>query len=156
MKAIQNFKVAIIATMALISTVSCSNDDEKDNDISTYPANAKGVCVYWGDNFIDTDDSYYLWINDYIVKYTAREDNIDINQREERNIAYYPLTMNVVYELLSDFYGTEVADNTDFSELSPIPQTLIQYIQTNKSKYKYIIPYHSDYILFNKTSDKNY
>ena len=66
MKAIQNFKVAMIATMALISTVSCSNDDEKDNDISTYPANAKGVCVYWGDNFIDTD-GYYLWINDYVV-----------------------------------------------------------------------------------------
>ena len=156
MKAIQNFKVAMIATMALISTVSCSNDDEKDNDISTYPANAKGVCVYWGDNFIDTDESYFLWINDYIVKYIAREENIDITQRAERNITYYPLTMNIVYELLSDFYGTEVTANTDFSELSPNPQTLIRYIQSNKSRYRYIISYNSDYILFNRTFDKNY
>ena len=86
MKAIRIFKAAMIAVVALASITSCSSDDEQENEISTYPANAKGVCVYWGDNFIDTDESYYLWINDYIVKYIAREENIDITQRAENYI----------------------------------------------------------------------
>ena len=63
--------------------------------------------------------------------------------------------MDIVYELLSDFYGEEITENTDFGKLSPNPKKLIQYIKSNKSKYRYII-YNLDFILFNRTSDKNY
>ncbi len=155
MKTIQIFKITIIAVISLIGMMSCSSDDEQGDNNSAYPANAKGVCLYYDDDYIEAED-YYLWLNDYVVKYVAREANIDITQNEERNTSYYPLTMDIVYELLSDFYGEEITENTDFGTLSPNPKKLIQYIKSNKSKYRYIMPYNGDFVLFNRTSDKNY
>lgn len=153
MKTAYIFKIAMIAIVAFISMVSCSKDN--DDDISTCQANAKGVCLYYDDDYVETED-YYLWINDYIVKHVAREDNIDITHRTEIDVPYQQLTMNTVYELLSEYYGEEITANTDLSLLSPNPKKLLQYIKSNKSKYTCIILRDSDFILFNRTSDKNY
>lgn len=143
----------MIAVVFLVSMVSCSKDDEGDNT-SNYPANAKGVCLYYDDDYVEAED-YWLWINDYIVKHVAREDNIDITHRTEINVPYQPLTMNTVYELLSEYYGEEITANTDLSPLNPSPKKLVEYIKSNKSKYRYIM-FDRDFILFNRTSDKDY
>lgn len=156
MKTAYIFKIAMIAIVSFISMASCSKDNDDDiDDISTCQANAKGVCLFYDDDFVEPED-YHLWINDYVVKYVAREDKIDITLRKEKDVAYQQLTMNTVYELLSEYYGEEITANTDLSLLWPNPRKLIQYIKSNKSNYRFIILRQGDFILFNRISDKNY
>lgn len=139
-----------------ISFTSCG--DDKDEPAQLSPFNAKGIY------FVDYDKDYLekedvtLWINDYSIytldRYGALE--LDLSTETNQSIAYYPLSMDVVYEMIGEDYGVDVDENTDFSTFIPNPIKLINYIKSNKSKYRYIAKRYGEIIIFNRTSNVNY
>ncbi len=145
----------LIVAMAVSLTACGDDNDEPKEELSK--SNAKGVCIMYDTDALDIDN-VYLWINDYGIYTMDFGDTSELNLKYSTNegINYYPLTMNVVYELLSEDFGTEVNAETDFSSFIPNPTKLINHIRSNKSKYKYIASRYGDFILFNRTSNENF
>lgn len=135
---------------------SCGDDKDEPQQLS--PANAKGIAIWDYDASGVEKDDITLWINDYSI-YTLNyngEAEADLSYETNQGIAYYPISMDILYEMLSEDYSTEINANTDLSNFVPNPKGLINYVKSNKSKYKYIAKRYGDIILFNRTSNTNY
>lgn len=138
-----------------VCLTSCG--EGKDEPLVTLsPANAKGVRLCVEDNGSVSKENVNLWINEWSVITNSNESEIDLCGYKEKGFNYYPLDMGTVYELIGEDYGMDVDENTDFSNFYPSPASLIKYIKNNKSKYRYIVRWYGDYILFNRTSSVNY
>ena len=134
--------------------------DDKDEPATLSPANAKGVNIMWGidDAGALEVDNITLWINDYVI-YTIGwngESEMNLNDYNNQALSYEPLSMEAVYQMIGEDYGVEVDANTDFSDFHPSPVKLINYIKSNRSKYRYIAKRGGDIVLFNRTSNVNY
>lgn len=147
---------ACICIVMGLLLASCGNDEKEEPDVLS-PFNAKGVFIMYFTDELEMED-IYLWINDYSI-YTYLwngEKELNLEHTTNSAIDYRPLTMDSFFDLLSEDWGREVNENTDFTNYEPNPTKLIQYVKSNKSKYKYIALRNGDYLLFNRTSNVNY
>lgn len=142
--------------MVMAVCLTSCGDDDKDEPAKLSPANAKGVRLCVEDNGSVSKENVNLWVNEWSVITNSTESEINLKDYMDKGFNYYPLDMDVVYELIGEDYGMEVDENTDFSDFIPSPAPLIKYIKNNKSKYRYIVRWYGDYILFNRTSSVNY
>lgn len=141
MKLLRFFTFSLV-TVILLS--ACSSDDDNS---SLVPANASGVGISYGDIA-----PFYLWINDYVVNCVSYEESEPIGEWRKFSTPYYPLSMKVVYQLLSDREGTII----DESNYSIFGFTEVDYCKNHLSTYKYIVLFGQDIILFNRISSENY
>ena len=147
---------SILLIFTAIAFTSCGDDKDEPQQLS--PANAKGIFIWDYDaNGIEKDD-ITLWINDYSIFTINRngEAETDLSTETNQSIAYYTLSMDILYEMLSEDYSTEINASTDLSNFIPDPKGLINYVKSNKSKYRYIAKRGGDIILFNRISNTNY
>ena len=140
--------------MTLILLVSCGSDKGRDDLIDNLEANAKGYLVIGGESVVL--DELYFWINDYVI---LRYMDVPITCQANLDLSkpYHPFnSMDIIYSFLSDEYGMEINENTDFSKLNPNPEALVKKMKNLKSQYKYIAIDYGYIYIFNRTSSKNY
>lgn len=152
-------KFIYLAFLFIFSSLTFSScGDDKDSPAKLSSANAKGEYVWdYGTDYIEKDE-ITLWINEYNIYAINRngESAMDLSVEVNRGISYYPLSMDMVYEIISEEYGTEINETSDFSKFSPNPTKLINFIKSNKSKYRYIAYISGSIVIFNRVSNENY
>lgn len=144
MKTIKLFGL-IMLTALVFSGCSKSDDDNSEK----MRANAKGIYLY-GPEVKEIDR--FLWINNDIVKVAGDEEYLNLNGKYLDAVAYHPLTKETLYQIVCEEYNLTmeylVKDKEDWPE--------IRMGERNLSKYKYIVNYNHEIILFNRTSSVNY
>ncbi|MDE6265069.1 MAG: hypothetical protein K2M11_07985 [Paramuribaculum sp.] len=148
-----------VALCVIIGMVfnSCSDDgDEPEKEV--YEANAEGVVINLsGDGKFKTE-YYHFWINSESINAMSEDlRELNIPPSQYGVVApYYPLSMELVYASLTDFYGKKIDENTDLSKLVPNPTDYINYIKHIKSEYRYAANLYGTLIMFNRTAEINY
>lgn len=146
----------IFVNFVAVSFTSCG--DDKDESQQLYPANAKGIAIWDYDaTSVDTRE-VTMWLNDYSIYYIDYYGLTEAGLwfKEQKCIPYYPTSIDVVYEVISKNYNTEVDADTDLDNFYPNPKGLVNYVKNNKSKYKYIANHNGTIVLFNRTSNVSY
>ncbi len=136
-------------------TLSSCGDDKDAPQPEYQPYNAVGLYVDYDSNATYPENCYF-WINSYVVKgvsYDANEAPISMNS----NYKYQPLTMDAVYDWLSDGYGQTIDENTDLNKF-PDEKKFVSYMKSACNKYDYVVfgVGNGNVYIFNRISDKNY
>ena len=148
MKTIRLFGL-IMLTALVFSGCSKSDDDNSEK----MRANAKGIYLY-GPEVKEIDR--FLWINNDIVKVAGDEEYLNLNGKYLDAVAYHPLTKETLYQIVCEEYGLTMEDLAQYKSYYKEDWPEIRMGERNLSKYKYIVNYYHDIILFNRTSSVNY
>ncbi|MBD5242314.1 MAG: hypothetical protein HDS59_09600 [Barnesiella sp.] len=148
--------VALCVIMAMAFTSCSDDDDEPEKEV--YKANAEGVELNLSGDGKFSVEYYHFWINSESINAMSNDlRELNIPPSQYGVVApYYPLSMEVIYASLTDFYGREINENTDFSKLTPNTTDYINYIKHIKSEYKFAANIYGNLIMFNRISDINY
>lgn len=149
----KTFKLLTAFIIALcLGFTSCSNDDEVEHILS----NANGVIVSWT-TFDVQPQQCYFWIDNYSVKFNYYESSVDKRLYSPwNNVTYRTFSMSAVYAELSNRFGMNITDGTDFSNFEPNPTKFIEYMRTQSERYQYMYFNSGETYLFNRTSQTNF
>ena len=149
MKTIRLFGL-IMLTALVFSGCSKSDDDNSEK----MRANAKGIYLYGPEN---KEIDLFLWINNDVVLFLSdQEEYLNLNDWNLDPYAYHPLTKETLYQIVCENYRLTMEDLVKYKSLYKEDWPEIRIGERNLSKYKYIVGYGNDIILFNRTSSVNY
>ena len=141
--------LGLLLLIALVFYGCSKNDDDNSENMQ---ANAKGIEL---DN-INGEIDVYLWINNDVVKVVSDEEYLNLNGKYLDAYAYHPFTKETLYQIVCENYRLTMEDLVKYKSLYKEDWPEIRMGERNLSKYKYIVGYGNDIILFNRTSSVNY
>ena len=124
----------------------CSKSD--DDNSEKMRANAKGIYLYGPEN---KEIDLFLWINNAVMLTCSDQEYLNLNDWIDP-YAYHPLTKETLYQIVCEKYDFPMEYLVQHKE--DLPE--IRMGERNLSKYKYIVNYYRNIILFNRTSSVNY
>lgn len=148
----------LLALPFFICFSSCKSDEPKEDGNELVKNNAYGLFLSLWDGQIEKD-YINLWISSEVVKAIRGEDENEIYsyllEYEYDYRPYYLISDERINQYLDEICSSWIGPNAD--ELNAAErQAWLKFLNSNKSKYKYMAKRGDSILLFNRTSDNNY